>query len=147
VEGWFQSYHSRFHDRTVHRGLQRLKNYKVRILQRGRRWRFGLYGGCMGIFIKNYIKSCSDKTTLFIICYLIQFILKIVQHVSNYVSLSSGTQFYYSSYRRTVLIKIHKLVDKMSLTVLSFWSLYLLFCVHHLFVSGVFFCDIFRCEL
>jgi hypothetical protein len=38
------------------------------------------------------IKSCSDKCTLFIICYLIQFILKIVQHVSNGVSSSSGTQ-------------------------------------------------------
>jgi uroporphyrinogen-III decarboxylase len=26
--------------------------------------------------VKNYIKSCSDKCTPFIICYLIQFILK-----------------------------------------------------------------------
>jgi hypothetical protein len=42
----------------------------------------------------SYIKSCSDKCTLFIVCYLIQFILKIVQHVSNYVSSSSGTQFF-----------------------------------------------------
>jgi hypothetical protein len=44
---------------------------------------------------------------------------------------------YYTSYRRMVLIKIYKLVDKMSLTVLSLWSLYLLLRVHHLFVSGV----------
>jgi hypothetical protein len=35
----------------------------------------------------TYIKSCSDKCTLFIICYLIQFILKIVQHVSNHVTV------------------------------------------------------------
>jgi hypothetical protein len=44
---------------------------------------------------------------------------------------------YYTSYRCTVLIKIYKLVDKMSLTVLSLWSLYLLLCVHHLFASGI----------
>jgi hypothetical protein len=30
---------------------------------------------------------------------------------------------YHTSYTRTVLIKICKLVDKMSLTVLSLWSL------------------------
>jgi hypothetical protein len=42
----------------------------------------------------DYIKLCSDKCTLFIICYLIQFILKIVQHVSDYVSSSSGTQLF-----------------------------------------------------
>jgi hypothetical protein len=30
----------------------------------------------------DYIKSCPDKCTPFIICYLIQFILKIVQHDS-----------------------------------------------------------------
>jgi hypothetical protein len=35
----------------------------------------------------DYIKSCSDKCTLFIICYLIQFILKIVQHVSNHITV------------------------------------------------------------
>jgi hypothetical protein len=38
------------------------------------------------IFV-HYIKSCSHKCTLFIVCYLIQFILKIVQHVSNYVTV------------------------------------------------------------
>jgi hypothetical protein len=42
----------------------------------------------------DYIKSCSDKCTLFIISYFIQFSLKIVQHVSNYVSSSSGTQLF-----------------------------------------------------
>jgi hypothetical protein len=42
----------------------------------------------------NHIKSLSDKCTHCIICYLLQFILKIVQHVSNYVSSSSGTQFF-----------------------------------------------------
>jgi hypothetical protein len=36
---------------------------------------------------KQYTKSCSDKCTLFIICYLIQFILKLVQHVSNHVTV------------------------------------------------------------
>jgi hypothetical protein len=41
-----------------------------------------------------YIKSCSDKCTSFIFCYLIQFVLKIVQHVSNYVNSSSGTQLF-----------------------------------------------------
>ena len=36
--------------------------------------------------------------------------LKIVQHVSNYVISSSGTQIvYYTSYIRMVLIKIYKL--------------------------------------
>ena len=30
---------------------------------------------------------------------------------------------YYTSYTRTVIIKICKLVNKMSLTVLSLWSL------------------------
>jgi hypothetical protein len=44
---------------------------------------------------------------------------------------------YYTSYRLVVIIKIYKLVEKMSLTVLSLWSLYLLLRVHHLFVSGV----------
>jgi hypothetical protein len=42
----------------------------------------------------DYLKSRSNKCTLFIICYLIQFILKVVQHVSHYVSLSSGTQLF-----------------------------------------------------
>ena len=36
---------------------------------------------------KHYIKSCSHKCTLFIICYLIQFIVKIVKHGSNYVTV------------------------------------------------------------
>jgi hypothetical protein len=44
---------------------------------------------------------------------------------------------YYTSYIRTVLIKMYKLVDKMSLNVLSLWSV----------VSIHFYCDIFRCEL
>jgi hypothetical protein len=37
--------------------------------------------------VMRYIKSCSHKCTPFIICYLIQFILNIVQHVSNYVTV------------------------------------------------------------
>jgi hypothetical protein len=37
--------------------------------------------------IKSIIKSWSNKCTLFINCYLIQSILKIVQHVSNYVTV------------------------------------------------------------
>jgi hypothetical protein len=44
---------------------------------------------------------------------------------------------YYTSYRRMVLIKIYKLVDKMSLNVLSLWTLYQVLRIHHLFVSGV----------
>jgi hypothetical protein len=44
---------------------------------------------------------------------------------------------YYTSYIRMLLIKIYKLVDKMSLTVLSLSTLYQLLRVHRLFVSGV----------
>jgi hypothetical protein len=55
-----------------------------------------IYAICTVHFL-DYIKSCSDKCTPFIICYLIQFILKIVQHVSNYVRLSSGTQLFITS--------------------------------------------------
>jgi hypothetical protein len=63
----------------------------------------------------DYIKSCPDKYTLFIICYLIQFILKIVHHVANYVSSSSETQLFitpaidvwYTTNKQTVNTKQH----------------------------------------
>jgi hypothetical protein len=44
---------------------------------------------------------------------------------------------YYTSYRRMVLSQLYMLVDKMSLTMLSLWTLHQLLRVHHLFVSGV----------
>jgi hypothetical protein len=47
---------------------------------------------------------------------------------------------YYTSYLRTVLIRIYKLVDKMSLTVLSLWTLYQLLHARHLFASGTLTC-------
>jgi hypothetical protein len=44
---------------------------------------------------------------------------------------------YYTSYTCMILIKIYKLVDKMSLTALRLWTLHQLLRVHHLFVTGV----------
>jgi hypothetical protein len=52
-----------------------------------------IYVICSVLFV-DYIKSCYHKCTLFIVCYLIQLILKIVQRVLNYVSSSSGTQLF-----------------------------------------------------
>jgi hypothetical protein len=53
-------------------------------------------------------------------------------------SLSSGTQIFIKPaiYVRYSL-KYISWVDKMRLTVLSLWSLYLLLRVHHLFASGI----------
>ena len=61
----------------------------------------------------------------------------------------SDSIIYYTSYRRTVLINIYKLVDKMPLTVLSLWQLYQLLHARHLFASGILWysgtnCDIVR---
>jgi hypothetical protein len=47
-------------------------------------WNFMLF--VLYIFL-DYVKLWSDKCTLFINCYLIQSILKIVQYVSNYVTV------------------------------------------------------------
>jgi hypothetical protein len=63
-----------------------LKLYKERVnvvLAIGRE---ELYVICTVHYL-DFIKMCSDKFTLFIVCYLIQFILKIVQHVSNHVTV------------------------------------------------------------
>jgi hypothetical protein len=95
-----------------------------------------IYDICTVHFL-DYIKSRSDKCTHFIICYFIQFILKIVQHVSNYVSSSSGTQLCITPATDVQYSLKYKLVDKMSLNVFSLWSLYQLLSVHHLFVSDV----------